>query len=359
MKVLVTGHKGYIGSVLLSILEKDNHTVTGLDNEYFVPCVFGKPPDKVNSLKKDIRDIGPDDLKGFDAVIHLAGLSNDPLGDLNPSLTHDINYRATVRLAELAKNAGVKRFLFSSSCSNYGTAGNNLVDEDAEQNPQTPYARSKIAAETELATLAESDFSPTFLRSGTAYGLSPYLRFDLVLNNLTAWAYTTGNVHLKSDGSAWRPVVHVEDISSAFAAVLNADRQTVHNQAFNVGRADENYQVHELAKIVQEIVPNSRIEYETGASADSRTYKVDCGKITRALPQFKPKWNARKGAIQLYTAFKKTGLCLEDFEGVRYKRISHIKYLMDKNLLDKTLRWTDTFSHTNDRMGETHAGQAR
>lgn len=345
MNIIVTGHRGYIGSVLVPMLEIDGHHVTGVDNEYFKQCGFGTPPGNVRSIKKDIRDIHPDDINGFDAVIHLAGLSNDPLGDLNPLLTHAINCQATVRLAELVKKAGVRRFLFSSSCSNYGAGGSTLVDEEAVQHPQTPYADSKIAAEMELARLADDYFSPTFLRSGTAYGLSPYIRFDLVVNNLTAWAYTTGAVHLKSDGSAWRPVVHVEDIARAFIAALHADREAVHNQAFNVGRTEENYRVKELAEIVREVIPDSRIEFGEGAVADKRSYKVDCSKIAGKLPHFEPVWDVRQGVIQLYSAFKKNHFCLEDVEGVRYGRISHMKHLMEQNFLDKTLRWRETPAH--------------
>lgn len=290
-------------------------------------------------VEKDIRDIQTADLAGFDAVIHLAGLSNDPLGDLNPELTYEINHRASVRLAEMAKEVGVERFIFSSSCSNYGAGVSDWLDENSEFNPVTPYGRSKVMVELDVAKLADDDFSPTFLRSGTAYGVSPRLRFDLVLNNLVAWAYTTGRVFLKSDGSAWRPIVHIEDMSRAFVAVLNSPREKVHNQSFNVGRTAENYTIRELAEIVAQTVPGSRVEYADGASADKRNYRVNCDKILDTLPDFKPIWTAQKGAQELYEAYQGVGITVDEFEGPRYRRIHHIKQLIEKNDLDTHLRW--------------------
>ncbi len=339
MRILVTGHKGYIGTVLVPILLEEGHTVKGLDSNLFEECTFGRPGREIPYVKKDIRDIQASDLEGFEAVVHLAGLSNDPLGNLNPTLTYEINYHAAVRLAGMAKKVGVKRFLFSSSCSNYGAAGNEFLNEETDLCPVTPYARSKVLVEQDISRLADSRFSPTFLRSGTAYGVSPNLRFDLVLNNLVAWAFTTGNVHLKSDGTPWRPIVHVEDISNAFAAVLKARRETVHNQAINVGDTGENYQIIELAEIVKKTVPDCRIEYAGDAGPDKRCYRVDCGKLATLVPEFKPRWNARRGARQLYEAYKKTSIRLEDFEGPRYKRIDHVKKLLNEGLLDSTLRW--------------------
>jgi len=315
------------------------HEVVGLDSDLFERCTFGDGIQNIPELKKDIRDVEVADLDGFDAVIHLAGLSNDPLGDLNPELTYEINHAASVRLASLAKEAGVTRFIFSSSCSNYGAGGENFLNEESQFNPVTPYGISKVRVEQDVAKLADSNFSPTFLRNATAYGVSPRLRFDLVLNNLVAWAFTTGRVYIKSDGTPWRPIVHIEDISRAFIAVLHAPREVVHNQAFNVGRNDDNYRIRELAEIVEETVPGCSIEYAQDAGPDKRCYRVDCSKIVRTLPEFKPQWNARKGAQELYAAYQNVGLTLEDFEGARYKRIAHIQQLLSSDRLDETLRW--------------------
>ena len=275
-------------------------------------------------------------------MVHLAGLSNDPLGDLNPALTYDINHLASVKLAKLAKEAGVKRFLFSSSCSTYGAAGSEeLLNEDAEFRPVTAYGRSKVLVEQDVVKLADQNFSPTFLRNATAYGVSPRLRFDLVLNNLVAWAFTTGRIYIKSDGTPWRPIVHIADISRAFIAALNAPTDLVHCQAFNVGRTDENYQIRDLAEIVNEIVPGCQVEYAKDGSPDTRCYRVDFSKITRVLPEFKPQWTASQGAKELYDAVRRVGLQLEDFEGPRYKRISHIQQLLSSGRLDANLRWAE------------------
>jgi nucleoside-diphosphate-sugar epimerase len=323
------------------MLLSEGHSVVGLDSDLFEQCTYVDGMAEIPAIRKDIRDVVGADLEGFDAVLHLAGLSNDPLGDLNPRLTFEINYRASVRLAKAAKKVGVPRFVFSSSCSNYGSAGENMVNEEGGFNPVTPYGESKVLVERDVSRLADDSFSPTFLRNATAYGVSPRLRFDLVLNNLTAWAFTTGEVYLKSDGTPWRPIVHVEDISRAFVAVIHAPREMVHNVAFNVGLTGENYRIKDLAEIVKETVPGSRIEFSADSGPDKRCYRVDCEKLIRTLPEYKPQWNARRGAQELYDAYKKVGLRLEDFEGPRFKRLDHIKKLLHAGRLDSKLRWTE------------------
>ena len=340
MRVLVTGHNGYVGTIMTPMLQQAGHEVTGLDTNLYDGSTFGQDEKRsFMEIEKDIRDIEPDDLEGFEAIIHLAGLSNDPLGDLNPELTYDINYRASVRLAEMAKAQGIRRFIFSSSCSNYGAGVTDWLDETSEFNPVTPYGRSKVMVEQEVSKMADETFSPTFLRSGTAYGVSPRLRFDLVLNNLAAWAFTTGLVYLKSDGTPWRPIVHIEDMSRAFLAVLEAPLEKVHNEAFNVGLSSENYQIRQLADIVAQIVPDSRVEYAEGASADKRNYRVNCDKIVNSLPNYKPQWTAMRGAQELFEAYKRVGLKLEEFEGPRYRRLKHIKSLIEAGSLSEDLRW--------------------
>ena len=313
--------------------------VVGLDTDLYERSTFGEGIVEIPELKKDIRDVELQDLTGFEAILHLAGLSNDPLGNLNPKLTEEINYLASVRLAKLAKQAGVTRFVFSSSCSNYGAGGEDWLNESSAFNPVTPYGVSKVKVEQDVSQLADDNFSPTFLRNATAYGVSPRLRFDLVLNNLVAWAFTKGLVYIKSDGTPWRPIVHIEDISRALIAVLEAPRESIHNEAFNVGRNEDNYQIRDLAEIVKETVPNCRIEYAPDAGPDKRCYRVNCRKITQILPNFQPQWDARKGAEELYNTYQKVGLTLEEFEGPKYQRIAHIKYLLSNGLLNEELRW--------------------
>jgi nucleoside-diphosphate-sugar epimerase len=341
MNILVTGHAGYIGSVLVPMLLSEGHRVTGLDTEFFAGCDLYDGCIEVPSFKKDLREICVNNLQGFDAVLHLAALSNDPLGDLNRDLTYDINFRASVRLARLAKEARVPRFVFSSSCSLYGVSANNeLLAEDASFNPVTAYGESKVRVEQEISSLADDSFSPTFLRNSTAYGVSPRLRADIVVNNLVGFAYTKGEVLIASDGTPWRPLVHVEDICRAFIAVLKASRDRVHNESFNVGQSSENYQISELAKMVEEVVPGSRIKYAEGGGPDLRCYRVNCDKIQRQLPEFRPRWNVRKGVEQLYAAYKDHGLTFEEFTGARYIRLKQIRSLMESGRLDATLRWS-------------------
>jgi len=338
MKVLVTGHKGYIGSVLVPMLLERGHEVSGLDSDLFAECTYTGESARIPEHLGDVRDAPASVLAGKDAVIHLAGLSNDPLGDYDPSLTDDINHVASVRMARMAKQAGVPRFLFASSCSTYGASGDQFLDETARFNPVTPYGESKVNVELSVAPLADETFSPTFMRASTAYGMSPRIRFDLVVNNLVAWAYTTGEVYLKSDGSPWRPIVHVEDISAAYIAALEAPRETVHRAAFNVGSTTENYQIRDIAEMVRQVVPGSKVAFATDAAPDKRCYRVDCGLIARTLHGFKPQWTARRGTEQLYEAFQRVGLKLEDFEGERFKRIAHIKKLVGNGELGPDLR---------------------
>jgi nucleoside-diphosphate-sugar epimerase len=344
MRVLVTGHHGYIGSVLVRMLSRTALEIVGLDSDFFAQNRFVGDVIDIPSLHKDLRDLEPRDLAGFDAVLHLAALSNDPLGDLNPRLTYEINHLATMRLANLAKQAGVKRFLFSSSCSMYGAAGSAMLTEDAPFHPVTPYAESKVFVEQELGALASTNFSPVFLRNTTAYGVSPFMRFDVVLNNLVAWAVTTGSIKIQSDGTPWRPLVHIEDICRAFMAALVAPQHAIHNEAFNVGITEENYQVRDLAEIVREIVPGCKVEYATGGGPDPRSYRVDFSKIKNHLPGFAPQWNVRRGAQELFDACRQANLKWEDFDGPRFKRIVHIRKLLASGQLDTQLRWSSAVS---------------
>ena len=346
MRVLLTGHKGYIGAVASSMLRSAGHEAVGLDTDLFDGCDFGKPPADIPELRKDIRDLTKNDVKGFDAVVHLAALSNDPLGNLNPDLTYDINHRASVRLAEVAKQAGVRRFVFSSSCSTYGAAGDEILDETAALSPVTAYAESKVYVERDLTAMADDNFSPTLMRNATAYGASPRLRLDVVLNDLVAAAYTTGKVYIKSDGTPWRPIVHIRDIIEAMIQVLAAPQAAIHKETFNVGQTSENYRISQLADIVAEIVPGCSIEYAAGGGPDKRCYRVSCDKIQRVLPNFHPKWTARSGAKELYEAYRREGLSAAQLESAPYTRISHIQKLLNQGKLDTSLRWTAKYAET-------------
>jgi nucleoside-diphosphate-sugar epimerase len=342
MRVLVTGHNGYIGTVLVPMLQAAGHDVVGLDNYLYEDCTFGEDVADVPALRLDVRDVTAAELEGFEAVLHLAAISNDPVGDLAPGTTFDINHRAASRLAQRAKEAGVSRFIFSSSCSLYGKAGDDFLDEEAAFNPVTPYGESKVLAEQDMRALADDDFSPTYLRNATAYGVSARLRGDLVVNNLVGYAVTTGEVLIKSDGTPWRPLAHIEDISRAFLAVLQAPREVVHDQAFNVGQTEENYRISEVAEIVEAVVPGSRVQYAEGGGPDVRSYRVNCDRLPEVVPAYRPAWTVQRGVEELFEAFARHSITLEDFESSRFLRLKHVRELQEQGMLDEQLRRRET-----------------
>ncbi len=338
MKVLVTGHRGYIGAVLVPLLKAAGHEVSGFDMGFFEGCAFPRGGHTEHTPPRDIRTIEASDVSGFDAVIHLAALSNDPLGDLNPDITYSINHRSSVRVAQAAKDAGVERFVFASSCSLYG-AGDGLLTEESAMAPVTPYGESKIMAERDISALADVSFSPVYMRNATAYGASPQLRLDIVVNNLTGWAITTGQVKILSDGSPWRPLVHVEDISTACIAALESPRELIHDQAINIGRQGENYQIRQVAEIVGEVVPHSIVTFAEGGEPDTRNYKVDFAKAETVLPTWNPRWTVALGAEELYEAYKDAGMTTEMFEGTDWLRIKRIREHLETGRLNGDLEW--------------------
>jgi nucleoside-diphosphate-sugar epimerase len=339
MKVLVTGHRGYIGVEMVPALRAAGHEVVGLDTGYYDECDFDRAPDEIPELRIDMRDVTAAQCRGFDAVIHLAALSNDPLGDLNKELTYDINLHASVKLARAAKEAGVRRYLFSSSCSLYGAGGDSFLDESAAFFPQTAYGESKVRVEQEVSSLADARFSPVYLRNATAYGVSRRLRADIVVNNLVGHAVTSGKVLLQSDGTPWRPLVHIGDIIHAFICCLTAPVDAIHDQAFNVGKSNaENYRIREVAELVAGVVPGSEVAFQPGASADTRNYRVDFSKIVNKLPGYKPTWTLQKGIEELYTAYTAHHMSKDEWQGPRYYRLKTIKGLQDRGLIDGNLR---------------------
>ncbi|MFC9994989.1 NAD-dependent epimerase/dehydratase family protein [Nocardia sp. NPDC127526] len=336
MRVLVTGHQGYLGTVMVPVLQEAGHEVTGLDSGFFAECVLGEAPPAPPALAVDLRDVTVDQLTGFDAVVHLAALSNDPLGALAPQITYDINHHASVRLAQLAKQAGVRRFLYASTCSVYGAAGDGLVTEDAPLRPLTPYAESKVRVEDDVAAIADSGFSPVFLRNATAFGFSPRLRADIVLNNLVGYAVLTGEVKVLSDGTPWRPLVHARDIAAAFAVCLTAPIDAIHCRAYNVGTEANNLTVAEIARAVVDTVPGSTLNITGESGADPRSYRVDFSYARMELG-FEAAWSIPDGAGELYGEYIARGLTAETFFH-RFTRLAHLRSLQESGVLDEELR---------------------
>ena len=352
-RVLITGNNGYIGSIMAPWLQRAGYDVVGLDTNYFATCKLVPKLAAIPTLRKDLRDVRPEDLQAIDSVIHLGALSNDPIGNLNEAWTRQINFVATVRLATIAKEAGVRRFILSSSCIMYGMSQTAIVDENSPLAPQTEYARSKVEAEMALSQLADDRFSPTYCRNGTVYGLSPRMRFDTVLNNFMGSAFTTGRVTIHSDGTPWRPVVHVQDVARAFQAVLEAPRELVHNQAFNTGADELNHQIHDLGRIVVETVPGCDLSFVAQPGADQRTYKADFAKFKSAFPTFEFQWTARRGADELYAAFRRIGLTHGEFTDRRFTRLRWLQYLLESGSVDEQLRWTEVATQTAERRGRS------
>jgi nucleoside-diphosphate-sugar epimerase len=341
VRVLVTGHHGYIGAVVAPLLQEAGHDVVGLDTFFYRGCDFGEETLSIEERQGDVRDVSAGELEGFEAVVHLAALSNDPVGDLNSDWTFAINLEGTIHLARAAKDAGVARFLFASSCSMYGASSEDAyLDEDAPLQPLTPYAVSKVRAESALAGLADESFSPVYLRNATAYGASPRLRVDVVLNNLVGWAFTTGRIRLLSDGSSWRPIVHIRDIGRSILGALSAPREVIHDRAFNIGATSENYRIRELAEIVHGELPDCDVEFASDASNDPRSYRVQFARFEETFPEHRPEWDARRGVEELVAAYTRVGLTSDLFEGGRYMRLKQIKRLIDERRVDDDLRWS-------------------
>ena len=339
--ILVTGNNGYIGAVMTNFLQQHSYRIAGIDCDYYQGSEFYPVESSlIKQITKDIRKINQEDLEGITAIVHLAALSNDPLGEVNPFLTDEINHRASIRLAELAKKQGVRKFLLASSCSLYGISSEDkALTEKGRLNPITAYAKSKVITEEDISQMADDDFHPVFMRNSTVYGVSPNLRLDLVVNNLVAWAYLTGKVTILSDGTPWRPLIHVEDFCRAFLAALEAPPEKTHNQAFNVGIDEENYQVKDIAAYVEQIVPDCRTEILNQTGPDERTYRVDFSKIKTTLTDFQPRWNVQKGIKELYEAYQEFGLTQDDFQSTKYFRVRWLKWLLETKKLDSNLQW--------------------
>lgn len=336
MKVLVTGHQGYLGTVMVPILRAAGHDVVGLDIGFFADCVLGPMPADPPAMQMDLRDVTAEHLAGVDAVIHLAALSNDPLGALAPQITYEINHFASVKLARSAKAAGVRRYLYASTCSVYGSAGEDLVNEDAPLRPITPYAESKVRVEDDVAEMADDFFTPVFLRNATAFGFSPRLRADIVLNNLVGHAFLTGDVRVLSDGTPWRPLVHARDIAAAFLLALEAPAEKVHCAAYNVGTESNNLTVADIAQAVVDVVPGARLVITGETGADPRSYRVDFSKVREELG-FEAKWSILEGATELYKEYDAAGLTAEAFAKT-FTRLPHLEALQAEGVIDKTLR---------------------